>query len=180
MFDDISRNQGLYKMLFLIIGLVLISFCFFFDAAEFDLQSDKFQTFLTFSAKQHTIGDYGDCYTKIPDLFDDSLVNTVKATPFLGGFALGFGGLIILFSLGQTLISRVIKKYHIWIIQLICLFLEWVLILLIPILYFTTKTDKWKLCWFPIIFEFLALISTTFAAVLYFKSNQSKGTQLLS
>ncbi|CAD8132373.1 unnamed protein product [Paramecium octaurelia] len=179
MLSDITRNQGLYKALFLVIGIVLIVFCFFFNVSELETTA-KGSYYLTFSSRGHSKLDGTDCYTDLPDCNGDSFCKTVKTTPYLGGFALGFAGLVLLFSLGESLISRVIKKYHIWIIQLIFLFFSWALILIIPVLYLTTKGEHWNLCWLPIIFEFAALISTTVSAFLYFKSNESKGQGLLS
>ncbi|CAD8141044.1 unnamed protein product [Paramecium pentaurelia] len=180
MLSDISRNQGLYKALFLIIGLVLIVFCFFFNVAELDSSVVKGKYYLTFSSRTHSSFEGLDCYEDIADCKGDSFCKTVKTTPYLGGFALGFIGLVILFSLGESVISRFIKKYHIWIIELVFLFFAWALILVIPILYLTTKGSTWNLCWLPIIFEFAALISTSISAFLYYKSNESKGPGLLS
>ncbi|CAD8150036.1 unnamed protein product [Paramecium pentaurelia] len=180
MLRDISRNKGLYKGLFLTFGLVLIIFCFFLNVSEADKTLTKVKYFYTFSARVHTSLDGKDCYEDILNCQDDSFCKTVKTTPYLGGFTLGFMVLVLLFSFGESIISRIIKKYHIWIIQLILLFLAWALILIIPILYLTTKGKNWNLCWLPIIFEFFAVIATSCSAILYYKSNESKGPGLLS
>ncbi|CAK56170.1 unnamed protein product (macronuclear) [Paramecium tetraurelia] len=182
MLSDIYRNQGLFKALFLTIGLVLIVFCFFFNVGEYkSLANTKSKAYYTFSARLHTSSSEGiDCYQDIKSCNGDGFCNTVKTTPYLGGFALGFIGLVLIFSFGESIISRIIKKYHIWIIQLVFLFLAWALILIIPILYLTTKGNDWSLCWIPIIFEFIAVATTSFSAFLYYKSNETKGPGLLS
>ncbi|CAD8137907.1 unnamed protein product [Paramecium octaurelia] len=181
MLSDIYRNQGLFKALFLTVGFVLIVFCFFCNVGEFNKSTSKSKYYYTFSARYHSSSSDGiDCYQDIDTCNGDGFCNTVKTTPYLGGFALGFIGLVLIFSFGESIISRVIKKYHIWIIQLVFLFLAWALLLIIPILYLTTKGNNWNLCWFPIIFEFIAVFATSFSAFLYYKSNETRGPGLLS
>lgn len=58
--------------------------------------------------------------------------------------------------------------------------IAWALILIIPILYLSTKENIWKLSWLPIMFEFGAVIATMISAFLYFLSNESMGPRILS
>ncbi|CAK66623.1 unnamed protein product (macronuclear) [Paramecium tetraurelia] len=179
MISEITRNLGLYKALFLVIGVVLIVFCFFFNVAEL-LSTGSGSYYLTFSGKTHSSINSMDCYMNIPDCNGDALCKTVKTTPYLGGFALGFAGLVLLFSLGESLISRVLKQFHIWLIQMISLFFCWALLLIIPILYLTAGSRIWDVSWLPLFFEFAALFSTTISAFLYYKSKEGKGLGILS
>lgn len=89
----------MFKTLFLGVGLVLIIFCFFLDVASISItiKSGKYTHYYTFSGKYHDNTSQGDLYYPLGDCKGDSFCKTVKATPWLGGFALGLGFLVVLF-----------------------------------------------------------------------------------
>lgn len=62
MINEISRNKSLYKVLFLILGFVLIVFCFFFNVSELENSVTQIKYYYTFSARIHTAFDGKDCY----------------------------------------------------------------------------------------------------------------------
>lgn len=83
--------------MFLVIGLVLIVFCFFLDVAENKEKMDKYSVSLTFSGRVHTRLDTTDCYADITSTnCIDKFCDSAKATPWLGSFALGVGFLVII------------------------------------------------------------------------------------
>ena len=59
--------------------------------------SDTYTSYYTFSGRAHLKTPSGDNYIKIEDCYGDSFCKTVKATPWLGGFALGLGLLVVFF-----------------------------------------------------------------------------------
>lgn len=83
--------------MFLVIGLVLIVFCFFLDVAQNKEKKDSYYVSLTFSGRVHTHMDKTDCFADIADSnCKDKFCDSAKATPWLGSFALGMGVLVII------------------------------------------------------------------------------------
>lgn len=91
------QNGKILKTILLIAGVLLIVFCYFMDVAKLTLSTKDSAIYYTFSGRVHAHADGNDGYANIPDCKGDKLCNTVKSTPILAGFMIGFCVLVFFF-----------------------------------------------------------------------------------